>query len=474
MTRKNLTALMALAPFGVVLNGPLFAADLSANLPFLKTPPTMAYSWTGFYVGVNLGYGVGQGDGSISYGGAGGVTPGLYALNAQPSGVLGGAQAGYNVQFGNIVLGAETDIQGTSMRDQQTCVLTCLPGNAAPLDQQLNWFGTTRARAGWASGPVMTYITGGLAYGQSDVTLKANTNIGNGIAEVSSTRAGWTWGTGVEAAIDAYWTAKAEWLYVDLGSSSGATTIAGVPVGFTTKNQEQIFRAGVNYRFGGSGVAAAMPAPTLGWGGFYIGGTVGYALGRDPGTLNVPGTANEGFDLSPRGLSGGGLIGYNWQFGRWVTGIDADFQNGGGSGNGVCSVTCSAGNGAYIDQQMPWFGTVRGRLGYTVGPALFYATGGYAYGQVKDSVNEQISGATTGYSFTHSNSGWAAGAGIENPFDPFGWFGKNWTTRTEYIYLDLGRATDTFSNGAYVNQTLSSDVRSHIWRTSLVYRFGAP
>ena len=55
----------------------------------------------------------------------------------------------------------------------------------------------------------------------------------------------------------------------------------------------------------------------------------------------------------------------------------------------------------------------------------------------------------------------------------FGWFGKNWTARTEYLYVDLGNATDTFSNSGFT-QTLSSNYHSHIFRTSLVYKFGGP
>jgi len=232
----------------------------------------------------------------------------------------------------------------------------------------------------------------------------------------------------------------------------------------------------VNYRFGGSGAAASMPPPTYGWSGFYIGGSFGYALGNDSATFGVPAVlSSESFYLSPSGILGGGLIGYNWQFGRWVTGIDADFQGGGGSERGASAcAACGGGfNGALIDQEMPWFGTVRGRLGYTYGPALFYATGGYAYGHVKDTVAESVGGVVSGFTSTHSNSGWAAGGGIENPFDVFGWFGKNWTARTEYLYVDLGNATDTFSSGGFA-QTLSSNVHSHIFRTSLVYKFGGP
>src|ERR1700691_4384963 len=91
MARKNLKILLALAPLG--LNGAASAADLGS--PFIKAPAAIPYySWAGYYIGANLGYGVGQGDGSISYGGAGGVTPGLFSFNSQPAGVIAGGQAG--------------------------------------------------------------------------------------------------------------------------------------------------------------------------------------------------------------------------------------------------------------------------------------------------------------------------------------------------------------------------------------------
>jgi outer membrane immunogenic protein len=121
---------------------------------------------------------------------------------------------------------------------------------------------------------------------------------------------------------------------------------------------------------------------------------------------------------------------------------------------------------------MPWFGTVRARGGYTVGPSLFYATVGLAYGQVTENIKEAFVGAQpAAFSFQHTKAGWAAGAGIENKFDLFGWFGKNWTTRTEYLYVDLGSTSDTFSY-AGANETLTTKIHSHIWRSALVYKLG--
>jgi outer membrane immunogenic protein len=475
MARNNVKLLLALAPLGVAFAGHAWGADVALRAPNLAPLP---YSWTGFYVGANLGYGVGQGPGAMTHGGVGG--PGIYMFNAQPAGVLVGGQAGYNYQIGSIVLGVETDIQGSAASDDATCLLSCLPGTSAVLYQKQTWFGTTRGRLGWATGPVMTYLTGGVAYGGTESNLWVAAGGANGALNVTSTATGWTWGSGVEAALDGNWTAKAEYLYINLGSAGGAVAVAGVPVGFITKNQEQIFRGGVNYKVGGNGAAATMPSPTFNWAGPYVGADFGYALNRDPGAFAVPGAiagvggpSIESFNLSPRGFLGGGLIGYNWQMGRWVAGVDADLQKEIGSGYVVCSFLCGATAAALIDQKMSWFGTVRGRLGYATGPTLFYATAGLAYGKVKDTVNEKFIGVPAGaFAFEHINTGSAVGAGIENTFDLFGWFGRNWTTRTEYLYVDLGNASDRFGYAAAANQALSSSIHSHIWRSALIYKVG--
>ena len=111
------------------------------------------------------------------------------------------------------------------------------------------------------------------------------------------------------------------------------------------------------------------------------------------------------------------------------------------------------------------------RPGYAVGLALLYAAGGAAYCGVKDSLTQTIAGTVTGLSFSHTKSGFAAGGGIENKLDIFGLLGPNWTTRTEYLYVDPGSVSDNFTNlGAA--QTLTSNLHGHIWRTVVSYKFG--
>jgi outer membrane immunogenic protein len=413
------------------------APAVGADLPVKATPivkaPVAPYSWTGWYIGGNAGYGVGQGSGAYA--------PPLGALetfNAAPGGGFGGGQLGYNYQlFGRWVIGAETDIQGSGISGG--------PSLAGIIDSKLNWFGTTRARAGLASGPVLTYVTGGVAYGGIDTSVA----VPGASVTSSTTRTGWTWGTGVEAALGGNWTAKAEYLYVDFGSTGAVSPLTGA-VG--VKNQEQLFRGGINYHFGPTQPVAY--APTRNWGGFFAGATLGAGIGRNDSAFTGTG---ETFFLSPRGWNGGGIAGYNWQFGNWVAGVEGDFQ---GNTSGTGYVTSLA-DGTTIDQRLSWFGTARGRLGYGVGDALFYGTAGVAFGEVKENV-----GAA---SFSHTKSGFAAGGGIENKLDLFGLLGPNWTTRTEYLYLDLGSVSDTV--GAQAPQTLTSNIHEHIWRTVVSYKF---
>jgi outer membrane immunogenic protein len=482
MARKNFRLLTTVAPLaialgGFALGGPALGADLYTKAPYVKAPVATPYSWTGWYIGANAGYGVGQGQAAYAYN-IPGLGAGTEPFNGMPAGGFAGGQLGYNYQINNIVLGIETDMQGSGISDTRTCMLLCAGGNAAMIDEKLKWFGTTRARLGWASGPVLTYVTGGAAYGETETGL-TTTVAGGGASSVvnSTTKTGWTWGTGVEAALGGNWTAKAEYLYINLGSGAAANGPPGLAgfANFNTRQQEQLFSGGINYHFGPDQSAALVP--TANWGGAFVGGTFGFGIGRNDSTFATAGVAAEAFTLSPRGFDGGGIVGYNWQFGRWVIGAEADIQDSTGSGYLTCVVLCNTTTAATtIDQKLSWFGTVRGRLGYTVGPALFYATGGAAYGSVKESMTETAPGGPpVGVSASHSKSGFAVGGGIENKLDLFGLLGPNWSTRTEYLYVDLGSVTDTLVNPAVLAgtpQTLTSNVHEHIWRTVVSYKFG--
>jgi outer membrane immunogenic protein len=183
------------------------AADL---VPYRQAAPARSYFWQGPYLGANLGYQWG----SVSNAGN------------DPSGVMGGIQGGYNWQVGQFVFGGETDLQMSDADDRFAGWKFSNP-----------WFGTLRARAGYAMNNILFYGTVGLAYG----TLRAQ-NIASGIEE-SRTSAGWAAGGGMEVALMGNWSARAEYLYVDLGERS--YNLTGVDHGISSS----ILRFGVNYRF---------------------------------------------------------------------------------------------------------------------------------------------------------------------------------------------------------------------------------
>jgi outer membrane immunogenic protein len=186
------------------------AADLNygQRAPYTVNQPLNAYSWAGPYLGANLGYEWG----SVSN------NP------AKPSGFVGGVQAGYNFQNGPWVFGVEGDIQAAGADD-----------TFAPWKFSNPWFGTLRGRAGYAFSNVLFYGTAGLAFGE----LRAQTF---GWTE-SHTSAGWTIGAGAEVMFAPNWSAKLEYLYIDLSTSQFAIT--GVSNGYSAS----VVRAGVNYHF---------------------------------------------------------------------------------------------------------------------------------------------------------------------------------------------------------------------------------
>jgi outer membrane immunogenic protein len=468
--------------------GAASAADLPVKAPSTKAPVVTIYDWTGFYFGANAGVGLGRDFTRHT------LDPIAEASYLSPLGAVGGVQAGYNWQFsgpsllgGPLVLGVEADIQGSGMRDDGTCLTGCLPlaGNKldfrTQFDQRLDWFGTVRGRIGIASGPVLSYLTAGYAYGGVKTSVIQIAGAPAQTFTTNGTRSGWTWGSGVEASLGGNWTGKIEYLYIDLGGRLDLFTLNTIPQSVSTDIREQIFRVGVNYRIGGSG-AAYMPPPPSNWAGFYLGGNIGSGTARDPSSLVSTGRVNEQFNLSPDGVIGGAQAGYNWQAANWVFGLEADIQGSSQRDNRACVSFCGSPNAigtvmiAY-DATLPWFGTARVRLGYSAGSTLFYATGGFAYGNIKTRI-DGLFFEPTHLSFSHDKSGWTVGGGIETPFTLLGLLGPNWTSKVEYLYVDLGSVSDSFTQPAIFNTVAtivtSTRVQEHIFRSGLNYHFSAP
>jgi outer membrane immunogenic protein len=468
---KNVVAAAAFTGMAVSAQ----AADLPLKAVTYKAPISSVYDWTGFYFGVNAGVGVGSDRTRLSI-------PNITSeqTNLSPLGAIGGAQVGYNWQRQNWVLGIETDFQGSSQRDDHTCLFVCVATNRLTFDRKLDWFGTARGRIGYTTGPVLGYFTGGFAYGNVKTTIGETVLIGPGglppLRAVSASieneqvHTGYTIGSGVEAALGGNWTGKLEYLYLDLGSRNATYTFANTPHTVDTRYRDNIFRAGLNYRIGD--IATYAPPPAANWSGLYVGGNVGSGYGRDRSSY-VVGAYNEQFNLTPKGFLGGGQIGYNWQSGAWVAGVEADFQGSTQKDDDACVTLCTSGLSISLNRKLSWLGTARGRLGYSVGSTLFYATGGYAYGEIKTDVVASTGSSSATAAFKHSQGGWTVGGGIERPLQFFGWIGPNWTSKTEYLYVDLGHGSDSFV-GLGATHTISSNVTEHIFRTGLNYHFNSP
>jgi outer membrane immunogenic protein len=250
------------------LTAPGLAADLGART-YTKAAPVVApvTNWSGLYVGGNLGYGWGNGNTDFSFL----PTPALFStdnttLGARTTGITGGAQAGYNWQMGSLVTGLEADIQGSSIKGSAHAVPTI---NGTPIevsllssDPKLSWFGTVRGRLGVTVTPdLLLYGTGGLAYGHVDASANIQffNNSSASPASVSKTKVGWTAGAGAEWMFAHNWSAKLEYLYVDLGSESAIGNFAstdpqfvpdpGLSTRYTWRFRENIARVGVNYHF---------------------------------------------------------------------------------------------------------------------------------------------------------------------------------------------------------------------------------
>ena len=255
--KRFLLATVALA----ALSAPAAAADLATKYP-VKAVAVPVFSWTGFYIGANVGYG-GDKFNYNAYDPAGLVTgiPGFSYADASitSSGFFAGGQIGYNYQFANnVVLGIETDLQWSDIKGEVALgVNPLLFPVGVTAGSSIDYFGTIRVRLGYAIDRFLPYITGGLAYGKTsnDVTL----NLGGfpfGFSD-SSTSWGWTIGAGGEFAITNNWTFKAEYLYVDLGDNdidlSGLNALTGFPVtsvvGLSNDSKFHTFKAGVNYKF---------------------------------------------------------------------------------------------------------------------------------------------------------------------------------------------------------------------------------
>jgi outer membrane immunogenic protein len=268
---KKLIMLAAGAVAGLAITSSAMAADMPARV-YKAPPPIMpVFSWSGFYIGLNGGYSWGRSrtDGAFFNNTTGALIVGGADRSDLKGGVFGG-QAGFNMQAGNFVYGIEADGQWSGEKGDTfaacnlaACIGTAFPpGGAvsatATLNQKIDWFATLRGRLGVTVTPtVLLYATGGGAYGEvksTGVVTGFNGLTAISVARnVTTTHGGWVVGGGIEGALGSNWTAKLEYLYMDLGTTtgSGVLTAAAPPLlaTFSSRITDQILRGGFNYKF---------------------------------------------------------------------------------------------------------------------------------------------------------------------------------------------------------------------------------
>jgi outer membrane immunogenic protein len=259
----------------VALTAGALAADLGSRAPAPMMAAVPAFTWTGFYIGVNAGYAWGNDDEATL---APGDLPeplftadqnlvgGTFKFDDGSNGALGGAQIGYNFQFGSFVVGAEADIQAIDLNRKFDGTFVQTSGTEAAadslgfigLERGIDWFGTVRARGGFAFERALIYATGGLAF--SDASTGDCGRAFSACADEKDWRNGYAVGGGLEYAFTDHFTMKVEGLYVNLNHGPKNDKILGIVVAgdgtgvavTTTSYKEFEFglvRAGVNYKF---------------------------------------------------------------------------------------------------------------------------------------------------------------------------------------------------------------------------------
>ena len=346
--------------------------------------PAAPYDWSGVHVGLHVGYG-------------GLNTGGIYAndrinpLTDNPAGidlrtfdnfgVVGGAQIGFDWQFGSMVVGVKADISAVDWDDLFVDVqIPEQPAQTLALD--LDYLATLRGRVGWAFGNKLFYLTGGVAFvgGKfQDVTFPDKKRI---------LAVGGVVGGGLEWAIAPNFSLSAEGLYLAFDKTTILAGVKGLGAAgdHVDISDGFLFRVGAIWRpWQAAGARSTVdyghsagPSKAYDWTGFYVGAHAGWGGLTTDGTYNLTPTPSEVIDLtavSGTGVLGGGQAGWNWQVNSIVFGIEGD-------------VARTRWNGSQAEFQNPsqfmrfdsnLLATLRGRVGWATDALLLYATGGLAF-----------------------------------------------------------------------------------------------
>jgi outer membrane immunogenic protein len=415
----------------LAFNGSAFAADLPVKAP--PPVPVPVYDWTGFYLGGYYGAAWSQ-----SHVRTPGDTANPGSVEVNNTGWTAGVTAGYNLQLSPVwLVGVEGDFGylGGGQLFQEF--------NDPNIDagEQNHWYATLRGRLGYVTGPSLIYVTGGVGFvhltdtfGGSGSQFPLTPGVSN-----STTTEGGVVGAGVETKLSRNWSAKTEYLYIDGGSdhtfmsNTFSSFTAATPT--AVSHSAQVIKTGLNYRFDGDWdglpfFAGQTLASNHVWNGFYAGGNAGIGTSlthihsSDP-VAGVFGDAN----INGTGFAGGGEAGYNymlWQ--KYLVGVEGDF------GALAINGSVSDWNDAEVvfSQKTSWYGTLRGRIGVSTGPALLYLTGGAAWVNLQDGVLPIPGSLPAGSVSSKSGTGWTWGGGTEVALD------QHWSAKLESLYVNSG------------------------------------
>src|SRR5262245_37821684 len=247
------------------------AAGMAADMAGKTPPPPQAWSWSGFYIGVQGGAGWGITEDNLTsqvgclldFGicNETPLLPGVRRGSYPISGWHGGGTVGWNWQIGPIVFGVEGDISGANIKGDSSCVEAFPLSSGVSCSTNMTWFATATGRLGFAIDRALLYVKAGGAWAHFDRNLNSGIAIGDLVVahstpKVGENRSGFTFGAGIEYAFWGNWSAKLEYDYMDFGTRSyefatfNPITTITIFSTFDDRERVHVIRAGLNYRFG--------------------------------------------------------------------------------------------------------------------------------------------------------------------------------------------------------------------------------
>jgi len=423
-------ALLSASALTLALTSSVWAADLGPVLKAKAPPAVPAYSWSGFYIGGHVGYGIAAASTSVN---DDVNLEGMTTEGAQ--GALFGVQGGYNYQLGNAVVGIEGDWSDANLKSSNT--LTAGPFTYTA-SEKVKWLASVRGRAGLAFDRTFLYGTAGAAWARADFSA-TDSPVGPAFQTLSESRTvnGMVYGGGVEWALWDNLALRAEYLHYDFGSRSGPTSFIPSPIVFTNVTSNKldsidVIRVGANYYFFKNPTPPA--AEPMNWSGWYLGGHVGYGVAAATTAVSsdvlLEKMTAEGAQGGVYGVQGG----YNYQLGHAVVGIEADWSDADLKSSN--SATTVAGPFTFTaSEKVKSLASVRGRAGIASDRLFLYGTAGVGWARAEFDATDTSTAPFQNVNESRTATGMVYGGGAEWAL----W--NNLSLRAEYLHYDFGSSS---------------------------------